>query len=210
MTSWRDEFLAGILDAERTDPLLRELVTTCSLLTDRVSVLEAENAVLKAEQQTSPSPTPSRTASRNQASKTTAVEQQDTDSATTARLRLQLAEALRARGQSQSRLQAAEEELGRLRAKTAADSKALAQLTAERRKLNIKLRDREEELRVKTKLAADVQDELAVLNITLNMSEKQLADKKAENKQLIERFMKRVGQEVDAMNNANEPLFTKK
>jgi predicted secreted protein len=83
-------------------------------------------------------------------------------------------------------------------------------LTAERRLLAVKLRDREEELRVKTKLVADVQDELAVLNMQLDMVEKRRAEQEAENKQLVERFMKRIGQEAEAMNLANEPLFTRK
>jgi peptidoglycan hydrolase CwlO-like protein len=83
-------------------------------------------------------------------------------------------------------------------------------LTVERRNLTVRLRDRDEELRVKNKLVADVQDELAVLNMQLDMVEKKRAEKEAENKQLVERFMKRVGQEAEAMNLANEPLFTKK
>lgn len=126
-----------------------------------------------------------------------------------ARLRLELAEALRAKGQFQQRLQAAEEELVRLRNKTASDSKALRDLTAERRTLAMKLRDREEELRAKTKLVADVQDELAVLNMQLDMVERKRAEQEAENKQLVERFMKRVGQEAEAMNLANDPLFNR-
>lgn len=83
-------------------------------------------------------------------------------------------------------------------------------LTAERRTLTVKLRDREEELRVKKKLVADVQDELAVLNMQLDMVERRRAEKEAENKQLVERFMQRVGQEAEAMNLANDPLFSKK
>ena len=74
----------------------------------------------------------------------------------------------------------------------------------------LKLRDREEELRVKNKLVSDVQDENAVLNIELDMAVKKRKEKEAENKQLVERFMQRVGAEADAMNRANEPLFAKK
>jgi chromosome segregation ATPase len=125
-------------------------------------------------------------------------------------LRLDLAEALRSQNQFQHRLQVAEEELTRLRAKTTADSKALRELTAERKLLATKLRDREEELRVKSKLVADVQDELAVLNMQLDIVEKKRAEKEAENKQLVERYMRRVDQEVEALNMANEPLFKNK
>jgi len=93
----------------------------------------------------------------------------------------------------------------RLRSRTSTDARTIRDLTAERRILSIKLRDREEELRAKNKLVADVQDELAVLNMQLNLVEKRYADKVSENKQLVERFMKRVGQEADAMNREFEP-----
>jgi chromosome segregation ATPase len=180
-----------------------------SQLLDRVSVLEAEKAALQAQSQ--PQATPTATITKaSPASQSPSPAPSTDDTPLVARLRLELAEALRAKGQFQQRLQTADEELTRLRAKTAADSKTLRDLTAERRTLTFKLRDREEELRVKNKLVADVQDELAVLNMQLDMVEKKRAEKEAENKQLVERFMKRVGQEAEAMNLANEPLFNRK
>jgi Chromosome segregation ATPases len=179
-------------------------------------VLEAEKAALQAQVEsaaasspaTAPAPAPTSSgkvlpapsASPNSSSE---------EGQLIARLRLELAEALRSKGQFQHRLEIAEQELSRLRAKTTADSKTIRELTAERKTLTIKLRDREEELRVKTKMIADVQDELAVLNMQLDMVEKQRAEKEAENKQLIDRFMKRVGEEAEALNLANEPLFNR-
>jgi chromosome segregation ATPase len=178
-----------------------------SQLLDRVSVLEAEKAAIQTQSQ--PQAIPAPTKASPQSESPSPVPSTD-DTPLVARLRLELAEALRAKGQFQQRLQAADEELTRLRAKTAADSKTLRDLAAERRTLTFKLRDREDELRVKNKLVADVQDELAVLNMQLDMVEKKRAEKEAENKQLVERFMKRVGQEAEAMNLANEPLFNRK
>jgi len=178
-----------------------------SQLADRVAALEAEKAALLLQQQAVPSPIPERGASKSSGGKNTAPEPPDTNAAESlvvARLRLDLAEALRARGQAQTRLQAAEAELALLRVKTDSDSKAIRELTADRKVLSRKLRDREEELRAKNKLVADVQDELTVLNMELGMVEKRRAEKEAENKQLVERFMKRVGQEAEAMNIANE------
>lgn len=186
-----------------------KLQTSGSRLVDQVAALKTENAALEARQAASSTPA-GKTTIKSQAAKDEGTETSENDSAVAARLRLQLAEALRARGQFQSRLQAAETELTRLQAKTAADTKTLQTLAADHRALGIKLRDREEELRVKNKLVADVQDELAVLNMQLDMVEKRRAEKEAENNQLVERFMKRVGQEADAMNLANEPLFSKK
>ena len=126
------------------------------------------------------------------------------DSALIARLRFDLAEALRAKGQFQNKLQTAEKELSKLQSKTTADTRTIRELTTERKKLTTRLRDREDELRAKNKLVADVQDELAVLNLQLNVVEKRRKEKEEENKQLVERYMERVGQEADAMNRANK------
>lgn len=172
-----------------------------SELVDRVAVLEAEKAELQAQSQPPANPT----TTKSSAAPTPPPPTQPSDETPiVARLRLDLAEALRAKGQFQQRLQVAEEELTRLRSKTTSDAKTLRSLTAERRTLTIKLRDREEELRVKNKLVADVQDELAVLNMQLDMVEKKRAEQEAENKQLVKRFMQRVGEEAEEMNRLNE------
>ncbi|KAK3295766.1 autophagy-related protein 16 [Chaetomium fimeti] len=209
MADWRQEYVAGIRETEKQHPVDQELIAACSELLDRVSALEAEKAALQPQSQSQPSVPPTTT----KASKPPISDPSDPaggDTPTVARLRLEVAEALRSKGEFQQRLQVADAELARLRTKTAADSKTLRNLTAERRTLTFKLRDREEELRVKNKLVADVQDELAVLNMQLDMVEKKRAEKEVENKQLVERFMQRVGQEADAMNLANDPLFNKK
>ena len=234
MAHWKQEYLTGIMGAEKQHPINQELIAACqfpeprrspttapltwlttpqlpdSQLIDRISVLEAEKAVFQAQAEPpATGPTPTTTTKGSPASPSTPSPSTD-DTPLVARLRLELAEALRAKGQFQQRLQAADDELTRLRAKTATESKALRDLTAERRTLTMKLRDRDEELRAKNKLVADVQDELAVLNMQLDMVEKRRAEKEAENKQLVERFMKRVGQEAEAMNLSNEPLFNRR
>ncbi len=94
-----------------------------------------------------------------------------------ARLRLDLAEALRAEGAFDVRLRTAEEELVRLRSQTTADAQAIRDLSAERKTLGRRLRDRESELRDKGKLVSEVQDELAVLHLQLSMTEKKRAEK---------------------------------
>lgn len=68
------------------------------------------------------------------------------------RLRLELAEALRSQGQLQSRLKVAEAELETLRTKTKNDARTIRILTNERNTLQTKVRDRDEELRGKSKL----------------------------------------------------------
>ncbi|KAK3955277.1 autophagy-related protein 16 [Pseudoneurospora amorphoporcata] len=216
MPGWRDEYLSSLVDADQRNPVNRELVDTCQHLFDRISVLEAEKAALQQQVETYLSSSSSSSSAANKprdrdTTKTDAAAADSTttapdaaDSALLARLRVDLAEALRAKGDFQRRLNVVEEELVRLRTKTTTDNKTIQTLTTERKTLTIKLRDREEELRAKSKMLADVQDELQVLNTHLDLVEKRRSEMEAENKQLVARFMKRVGQEAEAMNMAND------
>jgi Autophagy protein 16 (ATG16) len=69
-----------------------------------------------------------------------------------AQLRSDLAEALRSRGQLQLRLKMAEDELEKLKLKNKSDAKLIGDLSSERVILLTKVKDRDEELKGKTKL----------------------------------------------------------
>ncbi|EON99106.1 putative autophagy protein 16 protein [Phaeoacremonium minimum UCRPA7] len=201
--SWRDEYLSSLREAEKNNPVNRDLVLACSQLNDRIAALEAEKAAWQASSPLTSTPTTKDTGAGGKAAAT------DADPGV-ARLRLDLAEALRAKGQLESRLRKAEEERDQLRSGKTTDNRAIREMTAERNTLRVKLRDKEEELRGKTKLLEDLQDEVLALNLQLNVAEQQKAKVQAENKQLVDRWMKRMGQEAEAMNLANEPLFAKR
>lgn len=81
-------------------------------------------------------------------------------------LRVDLAEALRSQGKFQSRLKVAEEELETLRTRTKNDARSIRSLTAERNTLQVKVRDRDEELRGKSKLV-----EVGLLKTTKSVCE---------------------------------------
>lgn len=76
--------------------------------------------------------------------------------------------------------------------------------TAERHALRVKVRDQSEELRGKKQMLEQVQDDVLALEVQLNVAEQQKARIAAENKQLIERWMRRAREEADNMNEANE------
>jgi hypothetical protein len=50
---------------------------------------------------------------------------------------------------------------------------------------------------------------MIALNLQMSMAEKERDKVKKENKELVDRWMKRMAQEADAMNLANEPIFEK-
>ncbi|KAI1331176.1 autophagy-related protein 16 [Xylariaceae sp. FL0255] len=204
MPNWRDEYLASLQEAERNNPVNRDLVEACSQLADRVAALEAEKAAGRLVSSPS-SPSPSSTSKPPPPSSPKPNASSAAAEGTSAQqLRLDLAEALRGRGQAQTRLRAAEAELATLRSKTKVDAKRLSDLTSERNALTARLRDRNEELSGKNKLLKDVQDDNLTLNIQLDVMEQKVTKVQAENKDLVDRWMKRMGHEADAMNLQNE------
>jgi hypothetical protein len=50
----------------------------------------------------------------------------------------------------------------------------------------------------------DVQDELVSLNLQFNMAEERAKKLGKENKELVDRWMARIGQEADEMNRASK------
>lgn len=147
------------------------------------------------------SPAPSSQAPSNANTSSTT----DSSDPTVAQLRLDLAEALRSNGQLLVKFKSAAAELQKLQSKTKVDDKRIHDLAAERNTLTAKLRDRSEELVGKNRLLEDVQDDNLTLNIQLDVRENDLKKLKAENKELVDRWMKKMEKEAEAMNLANEP-----
>ncbi|KAJ3476693.1 hypothetical protein NLG97_g9041 [Lecanicillium saksenae] len=195
MPSWREEYLTSLKGSEMNNPVNMELVQTCSQMADRISALEAERSSLEAQlaagAPSSGKPVQDASSAGNDPGST--------------QLRHDLAEALRSKGTTEVRLRAAEEELTKLRSKTKEDSRSIRDLTSERTTLTTRLKDREYELREKRKLLEQVQDEMITLNLQVSIAEKERDKVKKENKELVDRWMKRMAQEADAMNLANEP-----
>ncbi|KXH37411.1 autophagy protein 16 [Colletotrichum simmondsii] len=208
MADWRSEYLASIREQEKNNPVNLEIVQLCSQLSDHVAALEAENQVLKS--QTAPGKknklTTSEKSNNIPPSPTTGTTSTSSSSSdpTIAQLQLQLAEALRSNGTLKDRAKQAEDEAQTLRTKHKDDAKKVRSLTAENAALTTKLRDREHELREKRKLVENVQDDMITINLQMSMAEQERDRVKKENKELVDRWMKRMAQEADAMNLANE------
>ncbi|KAK8041833.1 autophagy protein 16- interacts with Atg12p-Atg5p [Apiospora rasikravindrae] len=182
MPDWRDEYLVNLQEAERANPVNRDLVAASAPSSPKPAADDNPAGA------TDPAATAASASTPN-----------------TAQLKLDLAEALRAKGQLQSKLKTSTTELQKLRAKSKVDDKRVHDLTAERNTLATKLKDRNEELVGKTKLLKEVQDDNLTLNIQIDVTEQKAAKVAAENEELVDRWMKRMAQEADAMNLSNEP-----
>ncbi|KAI1812048.1 autophagy-related protein 16 [Poronia punctata] len=194
MLDWRDDYLTSLQEAERNNPVNKDLVEACSQLADRVAALEAEKAANFFQSTDTKATTKIKTKTQNP----------DHSTADATQLRLDLAEALRGKGQAQARLKAAEAELATLRSKSKVESKRVSELVAERGALVARVRDLNEELEKKRKFLKDVQDDNLTLNMELNVTSQKLAKVQAENTELVDRWMKRMRQEADALNLQNE------
>ncbi|KAK7711069.1 autophagy protein 16, interacts with Atg12p-Atg5p [Diaporthe eres] len=191
MPGWKDDYLSSILEAEKNSPVNQELVDACSLLNDRIAALEAEKAHWQAS-------TPSQSNTQQ-----TTTKEAPADPAQS-RLRTDLAEALRQKSSLEARLRKATSERDALQATQRSQSRAVRELSGERDSLRLRVGDQAEELRGKKQMLEQMQDEVLALELQLNVAEQQKAKIAAENKQLIERWMRRARQEADDMNAANE------
>lgn len=73
-------------------------------------------------------------------------------------------------------------------------------LTRQRTELERKVRDRDEELRGKSKMVEQAHDEMVAQGLQLNLAEERSAKLEKENKELVERWMKKMGDEAERVN----------
>ncbi|KAL5347689.1 autophagy protein 16, interacts with Atg12p-Atg5p [Pseudogymnoascus australis] len=187
--SWRQEYLENLRRRDELEKANYDLIDAYSRLADQTAALEAK---VSTNSYSTITTTPG-----NYAPSLSNQEE-------AAQVKGDLAEALRAKGQLQRRLKVTEETLERLKTRAKADSSLIRDISAERAQLILKVKDRDEELRGKTLLLVQVQDENMSLDLQLNMAEQQTARLRRENKDLIDRWMARMGQEADAMNEASK------
>ncbi|KAI9789533.1 MAG: hypothetical protein M1833_002299 [Piccolia ochrophora] len=170
-------------------------------LADRLAALEASHASISTSNPGSPQPEQPKLKARKSGG---GPDTTQTSADALARIRIDLAEAQRGKAELQKKLQEVTERYDRLKSKTQQDAKKITELSTERNGLARRVKDRDEELRGKAKLLEDVQDEMVSLNLQLNMAEEHLQESRRENKELVDRWMARMGREADAMNNASK------
>lgn len=166
-----------------------------SQLNDRIAALEAEKEQWQQQQQQQqPPPT----------SKQKPSSLPPSDATADPRLRRDLAQALAQKNALDTRLRAAAAERDRLLAASRTHAKTVAALTQERDALRQRVRDQAEELRGKKAMFDAVQDDVLALETSLTLVEKQKAKLASDNRDLVERWMRRARLEAEQMNAANE------
>ncbi|BDD56591.1 hypothetical protein MPDQ_000034 [Monascus purpureus] len=195
MVHWREEYFAALAVRDESEKANISLYDAYTRLADRTS---------RTATTTTPSgPQPDVVAGEKKQRKPSNEPAASITDILTA-TRADLSEAQRSRSELQGRLDRVTADLGKLQKRSAQDQRRISALESERTNLRLRLRDRDEELRGKAKLLDDFQDELATLNLQLNMAEDRTSRLQQENKELVDRWMARVGKEAEAMNDASK------
>ncbi|KAL2011554.1 hypothetical protein VTN00DRAFT_4272 [Thermoascus crustaceus] len=212
MAHWREEYFAalGVRDErEKANVALYDAYTRLADRTGRLALAATNTphlSVTSPEQSQQPPP-PAGTASPKKKVPSPSRQQPQQELPTAdalAAARADLATAQRSRAELEDRLSRTTAELEKLKKKSTQDGRRVAALESERTHLQMRLKDRDEELRGKAKLLNSVQDELASLNLQLNMAEDRSSRLQRENQELVDRWMARMGKEADAMNEASK------
>ncbi|OQO10330.1 hypothetical protein B0A48_04688 [Cryoendolithus antarcticus] len=117
-----------------------------------------------------------------------------------ATLRIDLASTQKARATLESQLTDITTQLDALSTQQRLSQQQLTVLTKQKQDVDRKLRDRDEELRGKSKLVEQAHDEMAALGLQLNVAEVRSERLEKENKELVERWMRRMGEEAERVN----------
>ncbi|EAW13076.1 ATG16 family protein [Aspergillus clavatus NRRL 1] len=202
MANWRNEYFAALAARDRREKANLALYDAYTQLADRTGRLARAGS--QREQ--------SLTVPANLRTPSPALGKQSVGSSVHEVLlatRADLSEAQRARSELQDRLTRVSAELEKLRKRGTQEGRRIHALENEVTHLQMRVKDRDEELRGKAKLleachyCSDFQDELATLNLQLNMAEERSGKLQRENQELIDRWMARMGKEAEAMNDAS-------
>ncbi|KKK23583.1 hypothetical protein ARAM_001325 [Aspergillus rambellii] len=185
MAHWREEYAAALAARDRREKANISIYNACA-------------------KSPFPSPADTKLADRTASLNAETNNAQGPTSAGNRATRADLVEAQRSRSELEDRLGRVTIELEKLRKRSTYDGKRISSMEGEITHVQLRLKDRDEELRGKAKLLEDFQDELATLNLQLNMAEERTDRLRKENQDLVDRWMARMGKEADAMNDASK------
>jgi hypothetical protein len=117
-----------------------------------------------------------------------------------ATLRADLATTQKARSTLQTQLADLAAQLSAVSTQQRSSQSQVTALTRQVLETERKLQDRDEELRGKSKMVEQAQDEMVALELQFNLAEQRSEKLERENKELVERWMKRMGEEAERVN----------
>ncbi|EME47814.1 hypothetical protein DOTSEDRAFT_86218 [Dothistroma septosporum NZE10] len=191
MSDWVEQYTAALDARDAREQAHKPFIDAYTKLADRTAAVATasntnnQNAVRA--QPSSPRPTDTATPS-------------DPADLLLKTLRTDLAATQKARATLQTQVSDLTSTLSALQTTRKQSTTQITQLTAQKSAAERKVRDREEEIRGKARLVEMAQDEMVALQLQLNMAEQRSEKLKQENKELVERWMRRMGEEAERVN----------
>ncbi|KAJ9198026.1 hypothetical protein DTO021D3_6179 [Paecilomyces variotii] len=204
MANWREEYLAALGIRDEREKANTALYDAYTRLADRTARTTATTTHQEQQQEQPPPPSTSYSSVSPKVPPRKPSEHGPSTPDALAAARADLSAAQRSRAELQEQLSRTSAELDKLKKKSVQDSRRITTLEGERTHLTLRLKDRDAELRGKAKLLDDLQDELATLNLQLNMAEDRSSKLQQENQELVDRWMARMKKEAEAMNDASK------
>ncbi|KAI6901880.1 hypothetical protein KC318_g3608 [Hortaea werneckii] len=202
MSDWIAQYSAALTERDARELAHKRYIDAYTKLADRAALLEAKPSPAVA----SLSPTPPSAGKDRTDISTKPKGGHDPESAAPppkdllAGLRTDLAATQRARATLQTQVEELTASISALQTQNQASSTQIAQLSRQKADIERKLRDRDEELKGKGRLVEQAQDEMVALGLQLNVAEEQKEKLSRENKELVDRWMKRMGEEAERVN----------
>ncbi|KAK4504857.1 hypothetical protein PRZ48_002820 [Zasmidium cellare] len=185
MTDWLEQYSAALDVRDAREKAHKPYIDAYTKLADRTASLPTASPIPPST--ASPKPTPAKPSTPT-----------PTDDLTT--LRTDLATTQRARMHLQSRLQTLQTTHSTLLTTHTTTLTTLSTLQKQLQTLERRLKDKEAEIKGKASLVENAQDEMVALQLQLNMAEQKREEVERENEMLVERWMRRVGEEAERVN----------
>ncbi|PYH44597.1 ATG16 family protein [Aspergillus saccharolyticus JOP 1030-1] len=203
MAHWREEYSAALAARDRREKANTALYDAYTNLADRTArsaTTSSTNPTTSTSTALPPASTTTELSNRHyhpQTPSSTTTTITSTEETLLASTRADLAAAQRSRTSLQTQLTRVTADLDRLRKQSTQNTKRIQASEQEIARLQMRLKDRDEELRGKAKLLEDFQDEMATLNLQLNMAEERKAHFEEENMDLTQRLLALKNQAAD-------------
>ncbi|KAI9890101.1 MAG: hypothetical protein M1814_004500 [Vezdaea aestivalis] len=192
MTSWQSEYLLALKSRDEQHSIHKRYIEAYSTLADRIA---NKNSPASSD----PDPNNSEPIAQSKNVSRIPVE----DSKALSDLRSSLATSQRDKLTLTTTVTTLTQERDKVRSLHTSDLRRIQALTTERNSLTQRICDKNEELRGKARLAQEAQDEMLTLQLQLNMAEEKSGKLEGENRDLVDRWMRKMGEEAEAMNLAS-------
>ncbi|KAK5122035.1 hypothetical protein LTR85_004281 [Meristemomyces frigidus] len=202
MSDWIEQYSAALTERDAREQAHKQYIDAYTKLADRTAALEANPPPAAS----APSLEPLSPAGKDRVSTPTkgktagAKEAEQSPNDVLGRLRTDLATTQKARTALQAQVDELTASLSALQTQHKSSTTQITQLSRQKADVERKLKDRDEELKGKGRLVEQAHDEMVALGLQLNMSEERKEKLTHENKELVDRWMKRMGEEADRVN----------